>query len=79
MDRKIKNIYLSYMKVYCYPEPWYWRPAVGRKFLRKLNIKRKPKRAKREELAKLYEETFYKQVNNERCKPNDARRVKGSS
>ena len=41
---------------------WYYRYNFHRmkKILKKNNIKRKPKRAKREELERLLTETFYK-------------------
>jgi hypothetical protein len=60
MDKKIKNIYLCYLKVDRRPSYPYWPPRIDRSFLKKLNIKRRPKRAKREELEKLLTDTFYK-------------------
>jgi hypothetical protein len=60
MDRDIKRIYLHHLMKDRRPFGPYWPPRIDRGFLKKLNIKRRPKRAKREELEKLLTDTFYK-------------------
>lgn len=55
MDWRVKYIYCHFLQHNPYP----YRRTM-KKFWVRMNIKRKPKRAKREELEKLYIEIFYK-------------------
>ena len=53
MNEEIKRVYK-----YFYPTR-YWHKNSIKHLLKKLNIIRKPKSYKREEILKMYEKTFY--------------------
>jgi hypothetical protein len=60
MEKNIKKIYIHYMGKTRSEYMFAWNVGKIHKILAEENIKRKPKRAKREELEKLTRETFYR-------------------